>query len=381
MRRFTFVCVLLWGCEGGTIDGADDPLAPDAPPATPPVTPLPVADAPPAPAGIAPPGVVDGEVALADGDNAIDLIGGRTSVYRVDVEPSQHAAVSLWFTDAAGVTLTAERWDGTTPVTLAATNAGAGKRFLTVLDTDGRRTYWFRAYSPVDLAATLRLVRTPFSDGERCTSDCARLLQMPLPNDPAVDGYDTDGGTYFRYWFGRRDLVMFVRHAARKRALAGTSPVFPYDFSQWDGMTPGVDVGAPRHVSHQRGKDVDISIYGTDGRAIWRSYCTTQTTADGRECMPGSEKGLDAYESAREFSGWFESGRVTMCFLDRELIAKVAPAAVQASQDGTIDPALVGLYSDGIHLQHWPNHDNHIHVRVSETEYARTIEEVPFEAP
>src|SRR5262249_1728871 len=83
--------------------------------------------------GIAPPGVVDGEIALADGDNAIQLTGGRISVYRVDVEPDQHAAVSLWFADTAGVTLTAERWDGHTALTLAATNAGAGKRFLTVL--------------------------------------------------------------------------------------------------------------------------------------------------------------------------------------------------------------------------------------------------------
>jgi hypothetical protein len=373
------------GCGAGTIDSADDPFAPDAPPpVTPPVTPPPAPDAPPPPVvdpGIAPPGAIDGELALTDGDNAIQLAAGRTSVYRVDVEPDQHAAVSLWFTDADGVALTADRWDGATSVTLAETTSGVGKRFLSVLDGEGRRTYWFRAYSPVGLAATLRLVRTPFSTGAHCAADCARLIQMPLPNDPAVDGYATDGGTYFRYWFGRRDLVMFVRNAALKRAMAGKSPIYPYDFSQWDGMTPGTDVGAPRHVSHQRGKDVDISIYGTDGKAVWRSFCTTEATSDGRECVAGTAKGLDAYESAREFTGWFESGRVTMCFLDRELIAKVAPAAGQAARDGMIDPALVALYSDGKHLQHWPNHDNHIHVRVSETDYARVMEDVPFEAP
>jgi len=379
------VCVVMASCGTGAIDGADDPLAPDAPappPVTPPVPPGP--DAPPPVAvdpGVAPPGAVDGEIPLADGDNAIELAGGTRSTFRIDVDPGEHAAVSMWFDDVAGVTLTAERWDGHTAITLAATNAGAGKRFLSVLDPDARRTYWFRADSPAALVATLRLVRTPFSDGARCTDDCARLLQLPLPNDPAADGYDTDSGTYFRYWFGRRDLVMFVRHAARKRADAGKSPIYPYDLSQWDGMTPGTDVGAPRHVSHQRGKDADISIYGTDGRAVWRSFCTTHATSDGRECSAGTEMGLDAYESAREFAGWFESGRVTMCFLDRELIGKVAPAAQKAAGDGMIDPSLAPLYADGKHLQHWPNHDNHIHVRVSETDYARTIEDVPFEAP
>src|SRR5262249_60329857 len=123
----------------------------------------------------------------------------------------------------------------------------------------------------------------------------------------------------------------------REAAFGGRWPFFPYVFAQGDGMTPGVDVGAPRHVSHQRGKDVDISLYGTDGLAVWRSYCTTQTTSAGRECMPGSEKGLDAYESAREFSGWFESGRGTVCFLDRELIAQGAPAAQQAGRGGRSD--------------------------------------------
>jgi hypothetical protein len=370
LRRLTFLCALA-GCAS-TI--TDDPLSPDARPGPP--------DAPPAvDPGIAPVGIVAGEEPLLDGDQTIVLAPSISSIFRIDVLPEEHAAVSLLFADIDGVTLAADRWDGEAPIPLGETDAGAGKRFLTVFDPDGGRTYWFRAYSPVTLTATLRLVRTPFVDGLRCAADCAHLLQLPLPTDPAVDGYDIDGGTVFRYWFGRRDLVMFVRHAARRRALAGKAPFFPYDFSQWDAMTPGVDVGAPRHVSHQRGKDVDISIYGTDGNAYWRSYCTVEHTGDGRECLAGTVTGFDAYESAREVSGFFESGRVTMTFLDRELIGKVTPAAARAASDGLIDPSLVALYGDGQHLQHWPNHDNHIHVRVSETDYALRMEDVPFEAP
>jgi len=384
VRRLTLLCALVIDCAG-TVETGDHPIqAPDAAPVPDAPTPVPSPDAPPwGETGIAPVGIVAGEQLLLDGDQTVFLIGGTLSIFRIDVEPEEHAAASLLFadTDADGVTLAADRWDGEAPVPLGQTNAGEGRRHLAVLDPDGRRTYWFRAYSPVPLTATLRLVRTPFVDGARCTSDCARLLQLPLPNDPVVDGYDIDGGTVFRYWFGRRDLVMFTRHAASRRALAGKAPFYPYDFSQWDAMTPGVDVGAPRHVSHQRGKDVDISIYGTDGNAYWRSYCTVEYTGDGRECRSGTVTSFDAYESARELAGFFDSGRVTMSFLDRELIGKVKPAASQAASDGLIDPSLVALYGDGKHLQHWPNHDNHVHVRVSETDYARAMVEVPFEAP
>jgi len=44
---------------------------------------------------------------------------------------------------------------------------------------------------------------------------------------------------------------------------------------------------------------------------------------------------------------------------------------------------LLPLYSDGKHVQHWPNHDNHIHVRVSEEAYGdtRILVDAPFEAP
>jgi hypothetical protein len=69
-----------------------------------------------------------------------------------------------------------------------------------------------------------------------------------------------------------------------------------------------------------------------------------------------------------------------MCFLDRALIAVTRSALDQALREGLVDGALRGLYGDGVHLQHWPNHDNHIHLRVSEAAPGAVVFE-PFEAP
>jgi hypothetical protein len=87
------------------------------------------------------------------------------------------------------------------------------------------------------------------------------------------------------------------------------------------------------------------------------------------------------------YGGFLQSARVTMSFLDAELIPIVIEGAADAVASGDLDPSLEPLYSDGRHLQHWPNHDNHIHVRISEEPYDTTgawwlpQPEPPFEAP
>ena len=130
---------------------------------------------------------------------------------------------------------------------------------------------------------------------------------------------------------------------------------------------------------------MDITLYGLDGLNKWRSYCTTQTGDSGRECIAGTEMNFDGMENARMYGAFLASGRVTMSFLDGELIPTVVAAAPQVAAAGAMDTALVPLFSDGVHLQHWPNHDNHIHVRVSEAEYTtsgtRTLPVVVFEPP
>ncbi len=315
----------------------------------------------------APPPPLPGEIASADGAQPVSIAAKGEAILRVATKPSEHVHFMLTFDPPSQpVVMRIDRWDGAEPVRLGATDAGGGLRTLAVFDGVAEATFWVRITSTAAFSGTLTITRTPYADALHCPTDCARLMQLPLPNDPLVDGYDTDSGTVFRYQFGRRDMIMLLRHAARQMIAMGKVPFFPYDISQWNGETPGTDVGAPRHASHQRGKDVDVSLYGVDGKAHWRSFCTTTYTSDGRECVNGTAKDLDARTTARELAGFYEGDIVTMMFLDRELIELVAPAAKPLATDGVIDSSLLPLYTDGTHLQHWPNHDNHVHVRISE---------------
>ncbi|MEO7097391.1 MAG: hypothetical protein ABI175_29285 [Polyangiales bacterium] len=314
-----------------------------------------------------PPPTRDGESKAVDGDNPISIPAKGEKILRVETKATEHVHFMLTFSPSSQpVVLHVDRWDGAAPKPIGSTDAGGGLRTLAVFDGTGPATYWVRVTSSAAFTGTLKVTRTPFADALHCPSDCAHLLQMPLPNDPAVDGYATDSGTIFRYWFGRRDMLMLLRNAAHRMVQMKKPAFYPYDFSQWDGETPGTDVGAPRHASHQRGKDVDVSLYGSDGGSMWRSFCTTTPVSGGRECVKGTGKGLDDRTTARELAGFYEGDIVTMMFLDQELIGIVRPAAPKLAADGVIDADLVPLYSDGTHLQHWPNHDNHVHVRVSE---------------
>ena len=335
------------------------------------------------PSGLAPAGTLPGEEPASDGDNLLSTPAGEDAVLRVDVEPNQHVGFFLDFEPGiGGVVLELSRWDGQAPQVLAFTDGGSGLRTLAAFDANGPRTFWVRVSADDAFDGTLKVVRTPFEDAAQCTGDCDRLLQLPVPNDPIADGYDWTPSTVFRYQFGRRDLVMLLRFAGQQMALAGRTPIIPEDLSQWNGLTPGTDVGAPRHASHQNGKDVDISLYGTDGQSVWRSYCDAVTTANGRECTAGSATGLDGRANAEMYGAFLQSQRVTMSFLDQELIPFVQDGADEAVGADTLDATLLPLYSDGTHLQHWPNHDNHIHVRLSEGAYgAVNAAAEPFEAP
>jgi hypothetical protein len=310
--------------------------------------------------------MLPGEKPSVDGDQTITIAAKGEAILRVESKPTEHIHFMLTFDPPSQpVVMRVDRWDSMARE-LGRTDAGGGLRTLAVFDGDKPATFWVRINSTAAFTGKLTITRTPFADGVKCPSDCAKLMQLPLPNNPMVDGYATTTGTVFRYQFGRRDMLMLLRWAAHRMIAFGKVPFVPEDLSQWNGETPGVDVGSPRHASHQRGKDVDVSLYGSDGKAIWRSFCTTMTTSDGRECVNGTAKDLDARGTARELAGFYEGDIVTMMFLDRELIELVAPAASPLAKEGVIDNKWVPYFSDGTHLQHWPNHDNHVHVRISE---------------
>ena len=409
MRRALALAVLLAvaGCDGVVMGmPADADVSRDAPgldtsspdaltlglDAPPPIVdaPMPAPDASPSDPGIAPRPGLPGERPATEGEVAIAASPSSPALVRIEAAPDEHITFFLTFDETIrDVELEVLRWDGAEAMALGLTDAGPGLRTLAAFDGSGTRTFWARVTTGLSaFEGTLTITRTPFDDGPMCLDDCERLLQLPLPNDPSVDGYATRSSTVFRYQYGRRDLVMFVRHAARRVADLGMAPILPEDFSQCNGETPGNDVGSPRHASHQRGKDVDISLHGLDGRNEWRSYCEAVRGADGRECTPGSITNYDGTANAIWFGDIFASGRVTMCFLDQELIPATVVGAEEASVLGELEEPLVPLFDDGVHLQHWPNHDNHIHVRVSESPSIGALSwdgepasVEPFEAP
>ncbi len=333
-----------------------------------------------APSTIAPEGANPGEQPGFDGDNAVSAQDGDDAVLRFTSKAGEHVHFFLAFDgDPNLLELSVERYEGDAIRTLGMTDAGGGLRTLAIVDPGDERTYWVRIHTDApSFEGTLTVTRTPYEDAPTCAGDCDRLLQLPLPIEPESEGYANAPSTVFRYQFGRRDLVMLVRYAGRSMADRGRAPFVPEDLSQWDGETPGIDVGAPRHASHKRGRDIDVSLYGTDGQAPWRSYCTLTYTSSGRECVPGTVMGYDGALNAQMYAGFLQSGRVTMSFLDEQLIDPTIEGAIDSAAADLIEASLVPLYSDGVHLQHWPNHDNHLHVRVSEDPLAAPE---PFEAP
>ena len=108
------------------------------------------------------------------------------------------------------------------------------------------------------------------------------------------------------------------------------------------------------------------------------------STADGRECVAGSERDFDGTANAIFFGDFLATGRVTMSFLDVELHPPLFSGAEAATAAGLVEGTVLPLFSDGVHVQHWPNHDNHIHIRVSEVEgsaFFADLEPVAFEPP
>lgn len=378
--------------DGGAIvtaDAGSGPVDRDAQPGTPDAGSG--ADTGPAeqPSMIARDGFYADEQILENGETSVSVAAGVDEVFRVDVAPEEHIGLMFTFSGSPAVNLVIERFEGgTTARRLGLTDGGRGLRALAAYEPSVPRTFYVRIQSTSAVTGTLKLETTHFEDDVVCRVDCDRLMQLPLPNDPEVDGYDFTPTTILRYWFGRRDLVMFVRHAGQELVSHGFGPLLPHDFSQWDGKTPGTDTGSLRHASHQRGKDVDLSLYTTEGESSWQTFCETVYDSEGRHCRPGTVYDeFDPHPTAFMMGALFASQRVTMSFLDRELIPLVREAATEQIADGLVGSDYADLYENGRHLQHWPNHNDHIHIRVSEAEVGafssfRLVSDEPeFEAP
>lgn len=314
--------------------------------------------APPQPGdGIAPVGAIAGEQPL--GGSAIDVSTSSADgpAYRVDAKRGEHIGFRYDFTPtSAAVDMEVLRWNGSAAVSMATTNGGTGMRVLAVLDSEDDRTFWVRL-SGATSTGTLQAKRTPFEEGAHCNDDCALLLQLPLPIETSREGYDLSSATY-REQFGRRDLLMFTRHAGRVVAAAKMTPFSIHDLSNWDGSSP------PGHASHNLGKDIDYSIYTAAGVPTWSPVCTWD--AD-KNCVPGTGGNFGAVHMARLLAPVLESGRVQYVFLDKELHAPLFAAAQDLVTKGEIASSLIPVFKDVVY--HEPKHNDHVHIRVYITAY------------
>jgi len=314
--------------------------------------------APPQPGqGTAPAGAIAGEQSIGMGSIDLSTAVAAGIAYRVDAKRGEHIGFRYDFTPTgADVSMEVLRWNGTAAVSMAQTDGGSGLRVLAVLDQVEDRTFWVR-FSGAATTGTLVAKRTPFEEGAHCNADCATLLQFPLPIEPAQEGYDLSGATY-REQFGRRDLLMFTRHAGRAIAAAKAKPFYIHDLSNWDGSSP------PGHASHDLGKDIDYSIYNAAGNPVWTSVCTPDSEDN---CLPGTGDDFGAEHMARLLAPVFESGRVQYAFLDEELHPALFAAAEALVAKGELDSSVIPVFKDVV--SHWPNHHDHVHLRVYITDY------------
>jgi hypothetical protein len=192
------------------------------------------------------------------------------------------------------------------------------------------------------------------------------LIGLPAPAS-RDDGYLLQSPA--RYQFLRVDVAHALIAAFRKtRVRFRRDPIAVADISQWDGLRPATDMGKPRHISHEGGRDVDIALPANDdGPSTVRPHCDgVLVEADAQGCAPGTVRGLDALRLAFLLGFLFDlepEGRIEKIFLDDAYIREVRRATETLRARRWIKQAgLEGIHNDAI-VRPSPWHVDHIHIR------------------
>ena len=212
-----------------------------------------------------------------------------------------------------------------------------------------------------------------------CTSGCTALIAMPGSHDRLSAQARADGyyiATEARYAFLRRDLTLVIRHAACQVAARypGTQPIGLSDLSQADGLTPGTDVGGPRHpTSTHHGDDFDLAYYQTDGTNNPQIICGDGSDTnsngypgrynDGYFCTTEANI-IDWPREAYWFAMLASTPLVRVFGIDetlpddfrRELGALLSAGAITRAQHDRA--SVLGYGADG----GWPFHHHHSHM-------------------
>jgi len=313
---------------------------------------------------LAPSGALPEEERLGNETRNLSLGAGEQwgPPLRVDAKASEHLGFRLALeSPTAEVDMEVLAWNGDAAKSIGLTNWGPGFRVLAAFDPFGARTFWVRARGS-ERRGRVTISRTLIEKGASCSSDCDRLLQLPLPIDAGRQGYDIAKGSVFAYQFGRRELLMALFNAGYRIAEAKIAPFEVKRISRWDGGQP------PSHRSHTNGVDVDISLYDANGERVWHPLCAN----GGDSCVPGTCWNFGGEQMALLIAGFFESDIFAKrtgaaVFLDREFHRDVRTKADGFLEQKRITEDVHALFAAERHiLQHVEPHHHHIHIRVDD---------------
>jgi hypothetical protein len=249
--------------------------------------------------------------------------------------------------------------DGLLPRVLAFGPSSAATRLELVIDVVDPVTVEVASVDPREITAPAPRAL------ERGEARARPLVAIPPPAS-MDEGYvlQTPG----RYAFLRLDVALVLRESLRltRKRFRG-DPIALSDASQWNGNRPATDRGAPRHISHAGGRDVDIGLPASDGtQSLKQDRCRGVRLAEDRYgCAPGTVRGLDVPRLAYLLGVMCDlaPGEVVKIFLDevyrREVVA-IVPSLVE--KRWLKAEAAAALSEDGI-LVASPWHTDHAHVR------------------
>jgi hypothetical protein len=251
--------------------------------------------------------------------------------------------------------------DGRLPVFVSFETPAGDHELTLVIDVDAP-TELFRASTPVQAAL----------------EEASPLVGLPFP----IESY----AGYFmqyphRYQFVRADVALALRQAFRQtRHRFGSGAFGIGDASQWNGIKPASDIGHPRHISHQGGRDIDIALPGEKG--LWK----IERRCDGvlvdkqvLRCSPGTVRNFDARRLAFFLAQLIDNPTklrrdprtkkpphaaiVDVIFTDEAYIEAIRRELDDLRNRGWIrDEAHGALGEEGL-LRPSPWHTDHVHVR------------------
>ncbi|XXT17432.1 hypothetical protein WME94_45115 [Sorangium sp. So ce429] len=231
----------------------------------------------------------------------------------------------------------------------------------------------------------------PYVDGPSCVDagfsfdECAGfgeggsgLLPFPFPDpDDSVVGGGYVWETFSNYRFARRELIMLVRDALAEtmRVFPGTTPLSLIDVCQINGVTPGYDIGDPRHPesTHDQGGNIDIAYFQTDGSNDGEIICGDGSKHEDGFCSSAAKRKhiVDLEREAFFMARLFRSPRTRVIGVDKIIAPFLSRTAARlnalpASDRRRITDDELASFSDRMaYGSGWPYHHHHIHLSMN----------------